>query len=296
MGSGCRRSALERTRRDISLLEVDDVAQKQGGGGGGRGAGGKKIGARVVWVSHKPIDFFPMFPYKGALTQALPGPDRVIGRSMTEGDRLSFNEVQQLKKGLIDELWVPAPFMIDVLHRSGVSLTELPVYVIPEGIDTVLYDPSRYDAQFLRRTDAEFRKGNVVEPSEEYNYNENPSLGLQQHYFDFLPISNGKIAKGGNFSLQRTSASSQRIPLCASHSRPTSTEFQSPWPAIKNSFGRKLSRSRSTWGSVIARHCRVFALKLRNGVPRKCLCCICSTTRSYYQVEEKVGAFRCWRR
>ncbi|CUF63681.1 glycosyltransferase, putative [Bodo saltans] len=74
------------------------------------------------------------------LTAPAERPHYVIGRCMTEGDRFSADDVRIMNDDhRIDELWVPAPFLVDALRRSGVKQSRR-ITVIPEPIDAAYYD------------------------------------------------------------------------------------------------------------------------------------------------------------
>eukprot|EP01062_Namystynia_karyoxenos_P084422 TRINITY_DN9929_c0_g1_i1.p1 TRINITY_DN9929_c0_g1~~TRINITY_DN9929_c0_g1_i1.p1 ORF type:complete len:837 (+),score=252.30 TRINITY_DN9929_c0_g1_i1:81-2513(+) len=94
----------------------------------------------TVWVSHKPPDAYPTFPYNGVIRWG-ERPDRVVGRSMIEVDRIPQNWVAKINSGrYVDEVWVPSNFQRTVFVGSGVR--EDIVHVVPEGLDTDLYDPA----------------------------------------------------------------------------------------------------------------------------------------------------------
>lgn len=116
-----------------------------------------------IWVSHKPVDFFPTFPYHGAINLES-RPSYVIGRAMIESDRFNRNAVRILSdKSIVDELWVPAPFLIDVMYRSGVSKSTK-IVVIPEAIDTTVYNPRRFPARAASSTPFRFLSNFKWEP------------------------------------------------------------------------------------------------------------------------------------
>ena len=102
-------------------------------------------GQALIWVSHKPVEAYPTFPYKGAI-ELQQRPDYVVGRSMLETDDLPrtwklFFEKNK-KTARIDELWVPSAFHAKVFSDffAQKSIT-IPVVVIPEGVNTHLYNP-----------------------------------------------------------------------------------------------------------------------------------------------------------
>ena len=100
-------------------------------------------GLKSVWVSHKPVDAFPSFPYSGAIH--FPSrPNFVVGRTMIETDRISPSWVSKLNTpGAVDELWVPSQFLLDAFYMSGVRRS-LPMFVVPEAIDVEVYNARRF--------------------------------------------------------------------------------------------------------------------------------------------------------
>lgn len=66
-------------------------------------------------------------------------PRYVIGRSMYEFDRIATRWVNATRTD-IDEVWVPAKWVRDVFVTSGVNASK--VFVVPEAIDTSLWDPA----------------------------------------------------------------------------------------------------------------------------------------------------------
>ena len=96
--------------------------------------------SKVVWVSHKPVDAFPAFPYNGAVSFPV-RPSYVVGRTMFEADRVPQNWVKKINDGyVVNELWVPSQFVADAFYASGVK-PSIPVTIIPEAIDTYFWDP-----------------------------------------------------------------------------------------------------------------------------------------------------------
>ncbi len=60
----------------------------------------------------------------------------VIGRAMYETDRIPPSWLDSLK--VLDEVWVPARFNVETFRASGL---EIPIYRVPEGIDTDQFRP-----------------------------------------------------------------------------------------------------------------------------------------------------------
>jgi glycosyltransferase involved in cell wall biosynthesis len=67
-------------------------------------------------------------------------PKYMIGRSMIEGTKISDYWVR--RSNLVDEIWVPATFLVDVFTKSGVPPSK--IKVIPLGIDTNYWNPNLY--------------------------------------------------------------------------------------------------------------------------------------------------------
>eukprot|EP00727_Mastigamoeba_balamuthi_P000020 m51a1_g10014 hypothetical protein (744) ;mRNA; r:29499-33434 len=89
-----------------------------------------------VWVSHKPPKSYPTFPYHG-LWKVPVRPKYVIGRSMSESAPIPPAWLERF--ALVDEVWVPSHWHRAVFASSGVP--EHKLRVVPEAIDTRLYDP-----------------------------------------------------------------------------------------------------------------------------------------------------------
>jgi glycosyltransferase involved in cell wall biosynthesis len=90
-----------------------------------------------IWISHKPPQRFPHWPYMGLL-QFDQRPRYIVGRSMTEVDRISAAWVAACK--LVDELWVPSQHSRQVFAAGGVPLAKL--HVIGEAVDTRILAPA----------------------------------------------------------------------------------------------------------------------------------------------------------
>lgn len=78
-----------------------------------------------LWIHHLPPDHFDL---------SLPGRHATL--LFWETDRLPGPWVAPLNK--LDEVWVPSPFLVQVLRESGVRT---PIEVIPAPVDTELYSP-----------------------------------------------------------------------------------------------------------------------------------------------------------
>jgi glycosyltransferase involved in cell wall biosynthesis len=66
-------------------------------------------------------------------------PDYVVGRSMFETDRINEAWLPAISNN-VHEVWVPSEFNRGTFSRSGVDVKML--YVIPEAVDTDLFDPA----------------------------------------------------------------------------------------------------------------------------------------------------------
>jgi len=87
-----------------------------------------------IFVSHKPPSRYPRFPYHGII-DIEQRPSIVIGRSMTEVDWVSPEDVERLKSSeWIDELWVPSRFVKIVYVQHGVHPNRIRVIPIPINV------------------------------------------------------------------------------------------------------------------------------------------------------------------
>jgi len=91
----------------------------------------------AFWVSHKPPQNYPRFPYKGVRDVAA-RPRVVIGRSMSEWEPISAEWVAQHE--LVDEIWVPTEWHKQSWAAAGVPAGKL--QVVPEAIDPHMYSPA----------------------------------------------------------------------------------------------------------------------------------------------------------
>jgi glycosyltransferase involved in cell wall biosynthesis len=98
----------------------------------------------------------------------------VVARVMNEIDRATDRAaIDRLNDDAqVDEVWVPAKFLIDTYRNSGLRL-DRPIFVVPDGIDCDLYDPEtvqpaaeisenrEYDGyyKFLANSNQQYRKG-----------------------------------------------------------------------------------------------------------------------------------------
>jgi glycosyltransferase involved in cell wall biosynthesis len=123
-------------------------------------------GKKTIWVSHKPVDAFPSFPYSGAIDFGPDRPSYVIGRTMIETDRISPAWVRALSHHpAVDELWVPSSFLVEAFYKSGVPAS-LPIFVVPEAIDVETFDSSRFSAEQRQTKRTELlREAAIVPPS-----------------------------------------------------------------------------------------------------------------------------------
>lgn len=62
----------------------------------------------------------------------------MVGRTMYETDRLPEKWVSRIND--MDEVWVPSGFAVDQFVKSGVDREK--IYVVPEAVDTALFDPN----------------------------------------------------------------------------------------------------------------------------------------------------------
>ena len=59
---------------------------------------------------------------------------------MFEASAVPKDWVDSINNGKVDEVWVPATFLVDVFLRSGVK-DPRKIFVVPEAIDVFFYDP-----------------------------------------------------------------------------------------------------------------------------------------------------------
>jgi glycosyltransferase involved in cell wall biosynthesis len=112
----------------------------------------RKMDTPEFWVSHKPPQNWPSFPYIGN-RRVLQRPKFVIGRAMSEWAPISRRWAAQHK--LVDEVWVPTAWHAEVFRSSGIPREK--VQVIPEAIDTRLYNPSHVTPLDLDLAEADFK-------------------------------------------------------------------------------------------------------------------------------------------
>jgi len=91
---------------------------------------------KFVWVSHKPMDAYPHFPYYG-LVRVEKKPDYIIGRSMVETTEIPYYWPDCAAD--VDRIWVPSSFLTNTFAAAGIPKNKLKVVPIP--IDTHFYDP-----------------------------------------------------------------------------------------------------------------------------------------------------------
>jgi len=92
----------------------------------------------------------PMYP-----TSTCPSQDRLyaVGRTMFETDRLPDGWSRRLKA--MDEVWVPSAFHEKIFHDAGVAREN--IHVIPEAVDTKIFDPSKASPHRLLAKDKRFK-------------------------------------------------------------------------------------------------------------------------------------------
>ncbi|GAB4364935.1 MAG: hypothetical protein Kow0042_03870 [Calditrichia bacterium] len=86
-----------------------------------------RVPAKFIHISHQP----------GHSLKRLPNALYNIGRTMFETDRLPVEWLDSFHE--MDEIWVPSRFNYDTFSRHGVPAEKL--RIIPEGIDTDVFDP-----------------------------------------------------------------------------------------------------------------------------------------------------------
>jgi len=89
-----------------------------------------------IFVSHKPADAYPTFPYHGLVTIQRK-PSYIIGRSMIEADRIHRKWFPKVNTH-VNEVWVPASFLRNALLKQGVMPSR--VHVVPEPVNLELLD------------------------------------------------------------------------------------------------------------------------------------------------------------
>ena len=110
-----------------------------------------------IWVSHKPMEHYPTFPYSGVIT-VTNRPDYVVGRSMLEVDKLPSSWLSILSNEdskSVDEVWVPSTFMKNIIEQDTPNL-KVPIYVVPECVDILLFDPSAVSPMDLSLSNNKF--------------------------------------------------------------------------------------------------------------------------------------------
>lgn len=76
-----------------------------------------------------------------------------VGRTMFETDRLPDGWSSRLNA--LDEIWVPARFHVDIFLGGGVRPEKL--HIVPEAVDTVLFDPSAASPLDIMAEDDSFK-------------------------------------------------------------------------------------------------------------------------------------------
>eukprot|EP01080_Neovahlkampfia_damariscottae_P006696 gene6696-10861_t len=91
----------------------------------------------TVWISHKPPDSYPIFPYNGII-KLKNEPKYLVGRSMYESTGIPLNW-KDPANDRADEIWVPSKFLVNAFINSGISASK--VKWMPEPIDVNFYNP-----------------------------------------------------------------------------------------------------------------------------------------------------------
>lgn len=156
-----------------------------------------------IWVSHKPPQRYPTFPYRG-VARIDREPLFVIGRSMTEVHRVSRDWSKRIARQ-VDEVWVPARHSHEAFVAGGTNPLQL--RIIPEPIDAALYDPISTRAlavpglrsfNFLSIFKLEERKGwkHLVRAwMEEFSESEPVTLTLHTYLFNEGDARNARRIK-----------------------------------------------------------------------------------------------------
>jgi glycosyltransferase involved in cell wall biosynthesis len=109
---------------------------------------------RSVWVSHAPVPLLSTFPFVGPVrVTARP---YVVTRCMVEVDRIPPAWVRRINGPEVDEVWVPAAFLVDAFYKSGVR-PDRRVFVVPDGIDVHEFDPATVAPAAVIAGDARYR-------------------------------------------------------------------------------------------------------------------------------------------
>lgn len=157
-----------------------------------------------IWISHKPPDRYPTFPYYGAKHIATK-PRYIVGRSMYESKNIPAHWVDQCNDDdLVDEIWVPSKFLVQAFISAGVRADK--VIHVPECIDVHFYNPltvrpmelpGRMEFNFLTIAKWEYRKGIdlLLEAYfREFTSDDNVNLFLVTYlYMDFEPRNHDAI-------------------------------------------------------------------------------------------------------
>jgi glycosyltransferase involved in cell wall biosynthesis len=123
----------------------------------------------TILISHQPAHSFmtnKIFKYQ-------------IGRTMFETDSIPQQWVESCNK--MDEIWVPSEFNIETFSKAGVNKDKL--FVIPEAIDTTIFDPKKVEKIELANN-AEFKFLSIFEWTERKG-----AEILLQAYFEEFTIS-----------------------------------------------------------------------------------------------------------
>jgi glycosyltransferase involved in cell wall biosynthesis len=97
----------------------------------------RKFQNATIWISHKPPDAYPIFPYSGIIEHENE-PKYIVGRSMYESTGIPSNW-KTPANDRADEIWVPSKFLVDAFVNSGILASK--IKWMPEPIDTDFYNP-----------------------------------------------------------------------------------------------------------------------------------------------------------
>lgn len=95
-----------------------------------------------------------------------PGAKFTVGRTMYETDRLPKEWVPRIND--MDEVWVPSAFAVEQFASSGVDRGK--IVVVPEAVDTNLFDPDKYEPLELPGVRTKRKAGDAGEKIEDFRF------------------------------------------------------------------------------------------------------------------------------
>jgi glycosyltransferase involved in cell wall biosynthesis len=102
----------------------------------------------TVFITHKPPDRYPKFPYNG-LVSISGYPEYIVGRSMYESTAIPDGWGDHCNNK-VDEVWVPSKFLQQAFIEGGTKQEK--VFFIPEPIDHYFYDPATVLSPFIKKS------------------------------------------------------------------------------------------------------------------------------------------------